>query len=65
MSYFMIVVARTLLGPRGEPDTGVPAALARWGGVARPTTEMDYAGGVAVLRGGLKNGVWTTVAPTK
>jgi len=23
---------------RGEPDTGVPAAPARWGGVARPTT---------------------------
>jgi transcription-repair coupling factor (superfamily II helicase) len=30
-------VARTLSGSRGGPDSGAPAAPARWGGVARPT----------------------------
>ena len=35
-------VGRTLSGPPGEPDTGVPAALARWGGVARPTIVIAY-----------------------
>ena len=35
-------VGRTLSGPPGEPDTGVPAARARWGGVARPRIVIAY-----------------------
>ncbi|MBI3047342.1 MAG: lipid-A-disaccharide synthase [Acidobacteria bacterium] len=40
---FVPFVGRALSGSPGAPDTGVPAAPARWGGVARPTIVVDEA----------------------
>ena len=45
-------VGRALSGSPGAPDTGVPAAPARWGGVARPTGGIGVSvTGVAVASG--------------
>src|SRR5688572_11712826 len=39
---FTAAVGRTLSGPPGGPDPGAPIALARWGGVARPTITIEW-----------------------